>query len=206
MSEKNENQEIIKIMTLGNSEVGKTSFIMRYTDNIFQHNYLSTTGLDFKVNIVTIKDKQYRVFLYDTAGEERFRSIALNIIKDTDGILLMYDITNRISFECLPEWIKNVKDSKGKDFAMILIGNKIDLEGHRKISKEEGKEFADENELPFFETSNKDGINIQEAALALINKIIENKKKENLDNNTRNINNVLTNKNISMKKNKKKCC
>ena len=206
MSEKNENQEIIKIMTLGNSEVGKTSFIMRYTENIFQHNYLSTTGLDFKVNVIAIKGKQYRVFLYDTAGQERFRSIALNIIKDTDGIILMYDITNRKSFECLPEWIKNVKDAKGNDFAMIVIGNKIDLEDHRKISKEEGQDFAEEHELQFFESSNKDSINIQEAALALVNKIIENKKNENLDNSTSNFNNVLSSKNISTKKNKKKCC
>ena len=206
MSEKNENQEIIKIMTLGNSQVGKTSFIMRYTDNIFQYNYLLTTGLDFKVNVITIKGKQYRVFLYDTAGQEKFRSIALNIIKDADGIILMYDITNRKSFESIPEWINNIKEAKGDDFALILIGNKIDMEENRVISKEEGQKLADENEIKFFETSNKDGTNIQEAASDLVNKIIENKSKENPDNNARNISNVLTQKNISIKNKNKKCC
>ena len=193
--------ESINIMTLGNTAVGKTSFIIKYTEDTFQEVYLSTIGIDFKVKTVTIKDKQYKLFFYDTTGQERFRSLSFNIIKNAHGIILMYDITNKSSFNSIPEWIKNIKESKGEDFPMILCGNKIDKEDERVITREESEELSNEYVIDFFEISNKNGINIEKAVLSLVKKILRHNKYKKQDLNT----SVLSNKEIKSKK-KFECC
>ena len=193
--------ESINIMTLGNTAVGKTSFIIKYTEDTFQEVYLSTIGIDFKVKTVTIKDKQYKLFFYDTTGQERFRALSFNIIKNAHGIILMYDITNKSSFNSIPEWIKNIKESKGEDFPMILCGNKIDKENERKVSREESEELVNEYNIDFFEISNKEGINIEKAVLSLVKKILRHNKYKKQDLNT----SVLSNKGIKPKK-KFVCC
>ena len=162
-------------------------------------------GIDYQIKIVTFKEKQYKLCLYDTVGEEKYRSITLNVIKDAQGILLMYDITIINSFDSIPNWIKSIKDVKGSDFPMVLVGNKIDLESERKITKEQGEKFAKENGIEFFEISNKNGINIQEAGLALVNKILEKKEKEKPD--AKSINTiVLKRKSKKKKEYSKRCC
>ena len=202
----NENEERINIMTLGNTEVGKSCFILRYTDNIFQEVYLSTIGIDFKTKTETVNNKQYKIYLYDTTGQEKYKSIALNIIKNAQGIILMYDITDRKSFESIPDWIKSVKDAKGSNFPMILLGNKLDKEDVRVIKEKEGKELADEYKIKFFETSNKTGTNIQEAGMALVNEILKINNLENRENSMSNNNTRLSIKNTKVKKDSKRCC
>ena len=201
-----ENEERINIMTLGNSEVGKSCFILRYTDNIFQEVYLATVGIDFKIKTETINNKQYKLFLYDTTGQEKYKTIALNIIKNAQGIILMYDITNRKSFESIPDWIKSVKEAKGSDFPMILLGNKLDKENVRVIKEEEGRELADEYNIKFFETSNKTGTNIKEAGMSLAKEIIRinnsGKGKNSLYRNNR----MLSSESIKVKNNSNRCC
>ena len=202
-----ENERRINLMILGNSKVGKTCFILRYTDNIFQEVYLSTIGIDFKTKTETVNNKQYKIYLYDTTGQEKYKSIALNIIKNAQGIILMYDITDRKSFESIPEWIKSVKDAKGSNFPMILLGNKLDKEDVRVIKEKEGKELADEYKIKFFETSNKTGTNIQEAGMALVNEILKINNLENRENSMSNNNNTrLSIKNTKVKKESKRCC
>ena len=161
-----EEEEKINILALGNSNVGKTSYILRYADNIYQTVYLATYGIDFKIKIL----------FYDTSGEEKFKSISLNTIKNVDGIALLYDITNQDSFEAISGWIKSIRESKGGNIPIVLLGNKCDLEDHREITKEEGKKLANEYNINLFEISNKEGINIEESCLELINKIIENRE------------------------------
>ena len=201
-----ENERRINLMILGNSKVGKTCFILRYTDNIFQEVYLSTIGIDFKTKTETVNNKQYKIYLYDTTGQEKYKSIALNIIKNAQGIILMYDITDRESFESIPEWIKSIKDAKGSNFPMILLGNKLDKEDVRVIKEKEGKELADEYNIKFFETSNKTGTNIQEAGLALVNEILKINNLENRENTMSNNNTRLSIKNAEVKKGSKRCC
>ena len=120
MTDENENEnefeEKINIMTLGNTTVGKTCFILKFTENRFQETYLVTIGLDFKMKTIQIKEKKYKIFFYDTTGQERYKSIALNTIKNANGILLMYDITNEESFKSIPNWIQSVKDVKDMIF------------------------------------------------------------------------------------------
>ena len=204
----NENEERINIMTLGNSEVGKTCYILKYTENFFQELYLTTIGIDFKIKTETINNKQYKLFLYDTTGQEKYKSIALNIIRNAQGIILMYDITNKKSFESIPEWIKSIRDSKGENFPMILLGNKLDKEDIRVISEKEGKELADEYGIKFFETSNKTGVNIQESGMALVNEILKIKENEIKDSfvSKSSHNSKLSSKRTTLKSEERRCC
>ena len=182
MSEKNgsENEDIICIMTLGNSSVGKTSFILRFTQNTYTDSYLATVGYDFKTKDIIIKGKKYKLFLYDTAGQERYKSLAPNMIRKSDGIIIMYDITNYSSFDSVPEFIDKIKELKGDNFPIILIGNKIDKERERLVSEDEGKSLAEQYGIDFIEISNREGINIEEAGMNIVNRILEERKNESI--------------------------
>ena len=116
---------------------------------------------------------------YDTAGEEKYKSIPKNYIKNMQGIILMYDITNKLSFDSIIDWISDVKEIKGENFPMILVGNKIDLNESREVTEEMGYERAEKIQIEFFETSNKDGTNIQEAGLEIVYKILSETKVNN---------------------------
>ena len=191
MNYENVNEDIINIMTLGISSVGKTSFIFRFTENTFQNLIISTIGIDFKVKIIEIENIKYKLIFYDTAGQEKFKSVAPNLIKKAHGIIIMYDITNKSSFNSIPEILKDIKEEKGNDFPMILIGNKIDLEQDREIKKEEGKDLASKNGIEFFEISNKEGINVQEAGFAIVHNILETRKDNNFVNESCNNTNMI---------------
>ena len=202
--------EKLKILTLGNRDVGKSCFISRYTENKFQETYLMTVGFDVKTKDIVLNNKNYKIAMYDTAGQERFKSMAYNVIKNSDGIILIFSITNQDSFDAIAEWMKNIRDAKPKEFPVVLLGNKIDLEDQRVISKQEGEELAQKYELSFYETSNKTGENIEKSCLDLINKIIiekEKQKEEEIKNNKNQnkSNNNEKKKNIKLdKKNEKK--
>jgi len=178
MSEESSSEELITIMTLGKCSVGKSSFILRFTENRFENTYLTTVGLDFRFRLVNIKDIQYKVLFYDTVGQEKYHSTAPNIIKKANGIIIMYDITNKSTFDSIPEILKTIEEEKGKDFPMILIGNKIDLEIERLIKKEEAEELAEKYGMEFFEISNKEGINIEKAGLSIVKKILEKRQDD----------------------------
>ena len=189
MNEEINSDDTLCIMTLGISSVGKTSFIFRFTENKYQNSYFATVGIDYKIKEIELKNKKYKLLFYDTLGQEKFKSIAPNLIKKANGIIIMYDITNKSSFDSIPEIIQNIKEQRGNDFPMVLVGNKADLEEDREIKKEQGEDLAFKNVMGFFEVSNKEGTNIEEAGLALVNKILEKRKEESIvnesDNNTR---------------------
>ena len=180
MNDKNAKNEIIKILTLGESSVGKTSFILRYTENTFSEIYLTTMGIDFKTKVIKLKNKKtYSVLFYDTAGQEKYRSISLSVIKNVQGVILMYDITNKKSFESISRWMENIREIKGNYFPIILLGNKCELEEKRVVSKNDAEQLAQKYGIELFEVSNKAGINIDEAGLCMINKVVEEKEKAN---------------------------
>ena len=212
MYEDDESEERIKINTLGNNIVGKTSFTIKYTDNIYQDVYLSTIGIDFKIKNININSHHYKLFFYDTTGQEKHRSMTLNMLKKVQGIILMYDITDKSSFDAIPDWIGSIQEVKGTDFPMILLGNKIDKENERVVSKEEGKNLADKYKIEFFETSNKDGTNIDEAGLTIVNKILAKSQNNSLlDNNNIHSGSFYAKKEdikakSSKQKDYKKCC
>ena len=212
MDKKINELEKFNVMTLGNSSVGKTSYILRYTEKTFEEVYLTTLGIDYKTKIIKLPNNQkYRIDYYDTAGQERYRSISLNAIKNTQGVILMYDITNKKTFDAITKWIKDIIDAKGKDFPIVLLGNKCDMETERQVTKDEGEKLAQKYNLSFFETSNKTGTNVEEARLELINKIFETKEKtkkmlkdfEIIDENNDNV--IRLDKNQLKQKKEEKC-
>ena len=181
MDEKNNKLERLTLFLLGNSEVGKSSFINKYVNDIFCQNYLTTIGIDFVIKTIKLPTgEDITLRFYDTAGQESYKAISYNLIKNADGIFLLYDITNRKSFDEINDWIENIKDNKGNDFPVILIGNKCDKNDKRNIDEKEGQKLAEKKSFLFMETSCKEGINIEESVNLLVIKIIEKKKLERL--------------------------
>ena len=158
----------INLLALGNSTVGKTAYLLRNTENTFKPS-LPTIGIDSRLKKIELENgKKVNAKFYDTSGQERFHSLSANFIKRADGVILMYDITNRESFDTISKWLDDIIDYKERDFPIILVGNKCDLENERKVPKEEGESFANKLNVKFYETSNKDGINIEESSRELI--------------------------------------
>ena len=174
MSTSNEVEFVFKILLLGDSEVGKSCFLLRYSDNVFVENYITTIGLDYKLkNVKLDSGKTIKVQLWDTAGQDKYRTIAKNYFKGSHGILLLYDVTKQSSFQNIRDWIQDIREEVSQKAIIFLIGNKIDLVDKRKISKEKGIELAEEYKLPFFEASAKSGENVDEVFKALYKKISE---------------------------------
>ncbi len=171
---------VFKILTLGESSVGKSSIILRYTNGHFNQQILSTTGIDFRTKIIEYNEQKIKLVIYDTSGQERYRTIAANYYKNADGILFVYDITNKSTLT-FKYWLEQIKE-KSSIQSIILFGNKTDLENveeekkERKITFEEGKKIADQYGLKLFEGSAKQGININEAIEELVGLIYKEKK------------------------------
>ena len=191
---------LIKIALLGDSSVGKTNLVLRYTENTFSLNVAQTVGYDYKSKTITLKklNKKAKLQIWDTAGQERFMALSKSVYQKVDGIILVYDISSLSSFQNLLNWIKTIKEIND-DLPIMIIGNKIDKEEDRNITFEEGKKFAEEHQMGFFETSAFTGENVNEAFISFIYEIMELKHKTSLTNND--------SFSIETKKKKKeKCC
>ena len=187
---------LYKILLLGDSTVGKTCFLLRYTDDTFLDLHMATIGLDYRLKTMILDDQRIvKVQLWDTAGQDKFRAITRNYYKGARGIILIYDVTNIKSYENIKKWINEIKEEISEEVTIVLIGNKIDNEGERKISKEQGEKLASDYNVAFFETSAKTGQGINESVFYLVQKIVdadpEVKKRG---------------KNLKIKNKKKNCC
>ena len=164
----------INLLILGGWNVGKSCFIYRYINEKFMPYTFNTIGFDCLRKIIkTPSGKNAKIFFYDTAGQERYSTIAFNLINNADGVIVMYDITDISTFQKIKSWIESITERKGKNFPIVLVGNKCDLEAKREVSKEEGEKEAKNNGFLFFETSCKDNINIEKAIKAIVNIISE---------------------------------
>ena len=156
-------ESIYKVLLLGDTTVGKTCFLLKYTDKTFIDEHMTTIGLDYRLKTLKLKDgKEIKLQIWDTAGQERFRTITKSYYKGSEGILLIYDVTKRESFENVKTWVSQIREEVSKSSVIYVVGNKIDLEDTRKVTTEEGVNLAKELELPFKEASAKNGINIDE--------------------------------------------
>ena len=166
----------LKLLIIGDSNVGKTSMLLNYTDNYFPESHLATIGVEYKVK--ELKTDKYNITLqiWDTAGQERFRSITKSFFRNTNGILFVYDITSRKSFQSVKDWIK---DSELHDigFEKILVGNKVDLKEKREVNFEELKEYGAKKKIDVIEASAKTRINIDEAFQKIVDLILSNKNE-----------------------------
>ena len=163
-----------KILILGDSKVGKSCFLTRYADKTYQEDYLSTIGMDYKIKNYELENGNIiRLYIWDTAGQDRFRSITSNYYKGADGIILIYDITKQETFNNVRNWITSIKEEAPAKVVLILVGNKVDDEKNRTVPQSEGEKIADEYNLPFLECSAKSDINVTETFDVLIKKIVE---------------------------------
>ena len=180
---------IFRICLLGDSSVGKTSLLTRYSEGKIIEKYNSTIGVDFKVVTLKLNDVISKVHIWDTAGQERFKSIAINYFRNSHGFIFVYDISNRESFENLNNWIELAFSNNQNSIINFLIGNKSDLNDERKVSEDEGKQFATQKKFVFMETSAKDNINVDKVfeffTYKLIDYFSKNKTKYNNEQNER---------------------
>ena len=161
----------IKILLLGDTSVGKTCFLKRYTEDTFQDAYLSTIGFDYKFKVVPLKSgKEVKVQIWDTAGQERFRTIAKSYYRGAHGIILVFDVTNPKTFDNIKMWVNQIKEEASSKVCVILVANKIDSE-ERVVSKEDAAALAKTYELKLYEASAKENINVTEAFQDLIENI-----------------------------------
>ena len=140
---------LFKVLVTGNTCVGKSNILLRFSDNIFHESFLPTIGVDFKIKQWNVNNKQVKLHIWDTAGQERFRTITAAYYKGAHGIMLVYDITDRQSFNDIDGWIGEAQKHGGNDLVLILIGNKCDKQGSRAVSLEEGQAFADSRGMKF---------------------------------------------------------
>ena len=141
---------LLKYIIIGDASVGKSNILLKYAHNQFKAEYQLTIGVEFGAKNIKIKDKIYRIQIWDTAGQENFRSITRAYYKNSVCALVVYDITNRQSFENVKAWIEDCKSQSPSTILMALVGNKIDLDSSRAVSTEEGEDFANMNGMPFF--------------------------------------------------------
>ena len=161
---------LLKYVIIGDSGVGKSNILLKYINNTFSEEFKATVGVEFGAKNLQVNGRVYRIQIWDTAGQENFRSITRAYYKNSVCALVVYDISSRDSFNNVSSWIEDCKNQSPKTILIVLVGNKCDLEDKRQVSYEEGKELADKNDFLFFESSAKDGTNVQE--------IFENSAKE----------------------------
>jgi len=164
-----------KILLLGNQEVGKTSFIIRFTEDKFNESPLSTIGVDIKSKEIKRKDKNILLKIFDTAGEERFRSISKNYFASADGVLLLYDISKEESFKSIKEWIDSIKENVNlSEIGLIIVGNKCELpEEEKVINNLMVKDLEKNLNVKIIEASAKSNINVTDSFMLIVDKILE---------------------------------
>ncbi|KAI3435518.1 hypothetical protein D9Q98_001584 [Chlorella vulgaris] len=154
---------LFKYIIIGDTGVGKSCLLLQFTDKRFQPVHDLTIGVEFGARMINIDGKQIKLQIWDTAGQESFRSITRSYYRGAAGALLVYDITRRETFEHLASWLEDARQHANPAMTIMLIGNKADLAHRRAVTTEEGEQFAKENGLVFLETSAKTAVNVEEA-------------------------------------------
>jgi Ras-related protein Rab-2A len=172
---------LFKYIIIGDTGVGKSCLLLQFTDKRFQPVHDLTIGVEFGARMVQIDNRQIKLQIWDTAGQESFRSITRSYYRGAAGALLVYDITRRETFNHLTRWLEEARQNANQSMVIMLIGNKSDLDHRRQVSKEEGEKFAKEHGLIFLETSAKTAANVEEAFIHTAQKIYENISSGSMD-------------------------
>ena len=154
-------QYIFKLILIGNSGVGKSCILQRYIKHTFEESYKCTIGVDFLMKSIVINGQTVKLQLWDTAGQEKYKSMASSYYRGANVALIVFDITNHESFDALPLWIENFYKNGPEQKNIILIGNKNDLPDLRQVTQQEAEAFSQTNNMMYFETSAKEGDNIE---------------------------------------------
>eukprot|EP00635_Sarcinochrysidales_sp_CCMP3193_P010621 CAMPEP_0118906234 /NCGR_PEP_ID=MMETSP1166-20130328/9965_1 /TAXON_ID=1104430 /ORGANISM="Chrysoreinhardia sp, Strain CCMP3193" /LENGTH=193 /DNA_ID=CAMNT_0006845517 /DNA_START=29 /DNA_END=607 /DNA_ORIENTATION=+ len=151
----------VKLLMLGDTGVGKTCLLLRYAFDSFSPTFITTIGIDFKIKEVELGGMRVKLQIWDTAGQERFRTITVSYFKGAHGILLVYDVSERDSFENIQHWVHQIRENADERVRLVLVGNKCDRED-RVVSTKEGEDLAKQYGVSFFETSAKENLNVDE--------------------------------------------
>ena len=220
MANNQEYDYLFKLLLIGNSSVGKSSLLFRFVENVWDDNFVPTIGVDFVRNIyliylyilqklktLEVNGKKVKLQIWDTAGQERFKNITASYYRGGNGVLVVYDITDRDSFENLNSWLIEIEKNANKNVYKLLIGNKSDLEDKRKVTYQEGKDFATSNGMQFIETSAKTDSKVKDAFELLTQEIIKSNvtKEKGMEKKERTVH--LSDKGADLAtKQKKGCC
>lgn len=169
---------LMRLLLIGETGVGKTCVLCRYASEEFIDSHITTIGIDFKMKTISLGGKTIKVQIWDTAGQERFESITKQFYRRAQGVILVYDITSKSSFEAVPKWLNYVRQFGREDVSVLLMGNKKDKEVNRQVVEEEGRKFAKDNNLLFYETSAKDSANLEKAFYSLCQDVILKEKEK----------------------------
>eukprot|EP01038_Epipyxis_sp_PR26KG_P006231 gene6231-8586_t len=197
---------LIKLLIVGDSGVGKSCLLLRYSDDSFTSSFITTIGIDFKIKSILCGDSKVKLQIWDTAGQERFRNITTAYYRGAMGILLVYDVSDENSFTNVRNWMRQIDQNAAEKVNRILIGNKSDVDAsERKVSFEKGQALASEYGIKFFETSAKLNSSVDEAFMSIAKDIVE-RLKENPDHYGSTGGTVNVNGNPKGDKSKAGCC
>jgi len=169
---------LFKILLIGDSGVGKSALLLRFSDNMFTDSYISTIGVDFKIRTVELDGKVVKLQIWDTAGQERFRTITSSYYRGAHGIIVVYDVTETETFRNVQQWMSEIGRYAGESVAKLLVGNKCDLVNKKVVATETAKAFADKLTIPFLETSAKTATNVENAFLTMATEIKKSNAKQ----------------------------
>ncbi|KAJ7522262.1 hypothetical protein O6H91_18G003800 [Diphasiastrum complanatum] len=172
---------LFKVVLIGDSGVGKSNLLSRFTRNEFSLESKSTIGVEFATRSVNVDGKLIKAQIWDTAGQERYRAITSAYYRGAVGALLVYDITRHVTFENVERWLRELKAHTDSNIVVMLVGNKSDLRHLRAVSVEDGKSFSEQEELYFMETSALDSTNVQNAFKQILTQIYRVVSKKALD-------------------------
>ncbi|CAJ0950807.1 unnamed protein product, partial [Ranitomeya imitator] len=172
---------VYKIMFVGNTHVGKTSFLCQVHEGSYSKNTSATIGIDYRIKSLIVDNKQYALQLWDTAGQERFYSITEQFFRKADGMVIMYDVTSRETFTGVRRWLNCIQEKAMDDIIILLLGNKLDCDSERQVTFDDGQRLAQEHKLLFTECSAASGKNITEALIQIVRSLREH--EENMKNN-----------------------
>ena len=171
----------LKILLIGDSYVGKTSLLLQYIERECPENHMATIGVEFRDKIIQIDNKKVKLQVWDTSGQERYRSITKNFYRNADGVMFVCDVTKEKTFDNIKNWlIDSEQNSNNSNFKKILVGNKIDLKEERAIDTQQLQNFANKKEMNFYETSAKDGTNVDLIFTELAQLILEDKSDQQI--------------------------
>ncbi|KAK4789414.1 hypothetical protein SAY86_020733 [Trapa natans] len=158
---------LFKLLLIGDSGVGKSCLLLRFSDDSYLESYISTIGVDFKIRTVEQDGKTIKLQIWDTAGQERFRTITSSYYRGAHGIIVVYDVTDQESFNNVKQWLSEIDRYASENVNKLLVGNKSDLSAQKVVSYETAKALADEIGIPFMETSAKNSTNVEQAFMAM---------------------------------------
>ena len=171
----------LKILLIGDSYVGKTSLLLQYIERECPENHMATIGVEFRDKIIQIDNKKVKLQVWDTSGQERYRSITKNFYRNADGVMFVCDVTKEKTFDNIKNWlIDSEQNANNTNFKKILVGNKIDLKEERAIDTQQLQNFANKKEMNFYETSAKDGTNVDHIFTELAKLILEDKSDQQI--------------------------